>query len=121
MPGEAPDDSGLSAPPLERLIIRERDRICMVPVEDVEWIQGAGNYVEIRAGDRTSLDRRTLQDLERRLDPGKFVRIHRSTIVARAAIREVRPGESDAYQVTLASGMTLRMSRAHARSVLGQE
>jgi two-component system LytT family response regulator len=115
------DASDPAEPPLERLIIRERDRICMVPIDDVEWIQGAGNYVEIRAGDRTYLDRRTLQELERRLDPGKFVRIHRSTIVARAAIREVRPGESDAYQVTLASGMTLRMSRAHARQVLGQE
>ena len=110
----APSESGW----LERILIRENGRLVVVKLAEVDWIEGAGNYVRIHAGARTHLLRQTLQLLERRLDPARFTRIHRSTIVNLDRIAELRPTISGSYDVTLSSGERLSMSRAHRRRAL---
>jgi DNA-binding LytR/AlgR family response regulator len=65
----------------ERIPIVEKGRISFVALDDVERIEGKGDYVRVHAGSRSHLVRQTLGALERRLDPTRFVRVHRSTIV----------------------------------------
>src|SRR5678810_230047 len=79
-PGDAPRSPASAAHQhLERLLIRRRERFVVLRLEDVDWIEGAGNYVRLHAGDSTHLHRQPLGDLADRLDPRRFVRIHRST------------------------------------------
>ncbi len=99
--------------PLERFLVRARDRLFLVPVEDVDWIAAAGNYVELHAGDDVHLVRGTLKKLERRLDPGDFARIHRSTIVRLDRVREMHPWSHGDRLVVLNDGTELRMSRRY--------
>jgi len=83
-----------------------------VPVDEIETIGSAGNYVEIAWGRRTLLHRSTLQALADRLGPG-FVRIHRSRLVRRAAVERIDADKSGDFTVTLAGGATLRGSRRY--------
>lgn len=81
-----------------------------VPVEEIEQIASAGNYVEISWGTRTLLHRATLAGVEAALGPG-FVRVHRSRLVRRAAIRRIETDRSGDFAMTLASGAVARGSR----------
>ncbi len=83
---EQPAEGAASAAPsyLTRLCIRSVGKIESVAVDDVRWIHGAGNYVELHLAGRMVLHRITLTQLERRLDPAVFMRVHRSTMVRRA-------------------------------------
>lgn len=96
----------------ERLVIRDPGRIRLVDVNDIVYISGAGNYAEIHLEDgKQVLHRETLTVLEKQLNPDVFVRIHRSTIVKRAAISELRPNEKGDYSVILNTGDVLMLSR----------
>lgn len=97
--------------PLRRLMVRERDRCLFLRDDEIEWIGAAGNYVEVRARERTYLLRATISSLAARLDPGLFARIHRSTLVNRHRIRAITPESSGDFLVSLDSGVTLRLSR----------
>jgi two-component system LytT family response regulator len=117
-PGDAPRSPASAAHQhLERLLIRRRERFVVLRLEDVDWIEGAGNYVRLHAGDSTHLHRQPLGDLADRLDPRRFVRIHRSTIVNVDRIDELRPLESGTYEVRLRGGVQLSMSRRYRRRV----
>jgi len=117
-PEEAPRSAASSAHRhLERLLIRRRERFVVLRLEDVDWIEGAGNYVRLHAGDSTHLHRQPLGDLADRLDPRHFVRIHRSTIVNVDRIEELRPLDSGTYEVRLRCGAQLSMSRRYRRRV----
>lgn len=96
----------------ERLVIRDPGRIRLVDVNDIVYISGAGNYAEIHLEDgKHVLHRETLTVLEEQLNPETFVRIHRSTIVKRSAISELRPNEKGDYSVILNTGDVLMLSR----------
>ena len=95
-----------------RLMVRVRDRIRVVPVEDVDWFESAGNYVRIRCGEAAYLMRRTLTSLADALDPASFARIHRSTIVNLDRIDELQPAAGGDYIAILKDGRKLRVSRA---------
>lgn len=96
----------------ERLVIRDPGRIRLIDVDSIVYIAGAGNYAEIHLEQGKSvLHRETLTVLEEQLDPHDFVRIHRSTIVRRNAISELRPNEKGDYSVILNSGDVLTLSR----------
>ncbi len=97
----------------ERLIIKDAGRIYFVRVADVDWVEGARNYVRLHAGKDRHILRRTLRGVGDLLDPRQFVRIHRSTIVNVARIREMQPWFSGDYLVILHSGERLKMSRNH--------
>jgi two-component system LytT family response regulator len=99
----------------ERLLVRHAGRIFFVPVADVAWIQAAGNYVELHAGRERHLLRETMKRLETRLDPARFVRIHRSTLVNLERIRSVSVGPAGEHVVELADGTTLPVGRGFRR------
>lgn len=98
---------------LHRFVVREGERYLMIKASDVDSIQAAGNYVELRVDDRVSLYRSTLVELEAKLDPARFVRIHRSTIVNVDRVREIVPEWHGDCDVILANGSVLRLSRTY--------
>jgi len=105
--------SALPARRLERFLVRTRGRMFLVPVEDVDWIGAAGNYVELHVGGDVHLVRGTLSALEERLPPDRFVRIHRSSIVNLERVRELQPWSHGDLVVLLRGGEELRMSRRY--------
>jgi two-component system LytT family response regulator len=98
--------------PLERLVIKAEGRVAFVPVDELDWIEAAGNYLRLHSGKNTFLLRETMNHLEARLDPRRFVRIHRSTIVNGARIRELQPAFHGDFVVILRDGTELTMSRS---------
>jgi two-component system LytT family response regulator len=97
-----------------RLLVPERGRMVPIELAAIAWIQAEGDYARVHAGGKSYLVARSLTDLERRLDPDRFPRIHRSAIVNRDRIREVTPEGSSRYTVTLDDGTRLILSRRRA-------
>jgi two-component system, LytTR family, response regulator len=96
---------------LTRIAVRARGRIVLVDVDAIDWIEAADNYVTLHARGREHLLRDTLTSLERQLDPERFVRIHRSTIVRLDRIVELAPATHGDFEVRLADGATVTLSR----------
>lgn len=96
-----------------RIVIRSIGRVQFVEVAAIDWLAASGNYIEIHAGGKSFLHRERLRVLEAELDPARFVRIHRSLIVNRAAVRELRPLSGGDYLVVLRNGEPLRLSRTY--------
>jgi two-component system LytT family response regulator len=96
---------------LERLVVRSVGRVTFLPVDEIDWIEGAGNYARVHTGARDHLVRETMKTLSERLDPRRFTRIHRSTIVNVERIRELRPGFHGEFVVILTDGTRLASSR----------
>jgi two-component system LytT family response regulator len=103
---------------LTRLVIKSAGRIFFLRVEEIDWIEGADNYVQLHAGKEKHLLRETLQSLEGRLDPERFLRIHRSTIVNIDRIQELQSLFHGDYAVRLRDGTELTLSRGY-REKLG--
>lgn len=97
---------------VERLAVKTSGRVVFVDVDSIDWIDAAGNYVRLNCSGETYLLRETMKGVERRLDPSRFLRIHRSTIVNADRIREVRPQSHGEYLVVLGCGKRLTVSRA---------
>jgi two-component system LytT family response regulator len=96
----------------QRIIVRDPGRIRLIDVALINYISGAGNYAEIHLSDgKQVLHRETLTVLESQLDPNDFVRIHRSSIVRRNYIVELRPNDKGDYTVIMQGGETLTLSR----------
>ncbi|MAB88305.1 MAG: DNA-binding response regulator [Planctomycetes bacterium] len=100
---------------LERFVVKRQGRIVLVSVDEVDWIEAAGNYVYINTVGAQHLIRDTLTHLEHELDPESFVRIHRSTMVRLAAVAELERLGSGDYLVRLGSGQELTLSRSFRR------
>jgi two-component system, LytTR family, response regulator len=96
---------------LTRLMIKASNRVVLVRVEDIDFIEADGNYAKLHVGRKAHLLREKMHDLEERLDPAKFVRIHRSIIVNLDRIKEMQPHFNGDYIVVLADGQQLRLSR----------
>jgi len=95
-----------------RLVIRDPGRVRLIDVDQINYITGAGNYAEVHTIDgNMALHRETLTALENQLDPKIFVRIHRSSIVRRSSVSELRPNDKGEYLVLLKTGETLTLSR----------
>lgn len=103
---------------LTRLVIKSAGRIVFLRVEEIDWVEAADNYVRVHAGKESHLIRETLQSLEKRLDPGKFLRIHRSFVVNLDRIRELQPIFHGDYAVKLADGTELTLSRNYREKLL---
>jgi two-component system LytT family response regulator len=102
-----------------RLVIKASGRIFFLPVEEIDWVEAADNYVRIHAAGKEHLMRETLQSLEGRLDPAMFLRVHRSTIVNIDRIRELQPMFHGDYALRLCDGTELTLSRNY-RDKLGE-
>ncbi len=103
---------------LKRLTVRNRDRTVVVPIESIDWIASAGNYVEIHAGGETHIVRDSLFGLESRLDPERFVRIHRSRIVNVERVGSLRPLSNGDQIVALNDGTELNLSRTYHQNLM---
>jgi two-component system LytT family response regulator len=97
-----------------RFVVRVGSRIQIVMVDDLDWIAAAGDYSELHTLNATHLVRETMNTLERKLDPDKFARIHRSRIVRLDRILELRSIENREYVVKLRDGSQHRSSRTYA-------
>ncbi|HEY7472035.1 MAG TPA: LytTR family DNA-binding domain-containing protein [Gemmatimonadota bacterium] len=116
-------ESGAGGRWIERLVIRTPDRAWFVRVADIEWVEAADYNVRIHTSQQTYTTRETLSGLAERLDPRRFVRVHRSTIVNIDSVREIQPYFHGAYILVLQDGTQIRLSRSrrHAfEEALGQ-
>jgi len=98
----------------DRLLVPERGRMVAIAVFAIDWIQAEGDYAHVHASGRSYLLARSLSELERRLDPARFVRIHRSAIINADRVKEVKPEGSRRYSVILVDGTRLVLSRSRA-------
>lgn len=98
---------------LERLVIKAAGRIYFLETSEIDWIEAEGNYVSVHSGKKSHLLRETISSLESQLDPKKFVRIHRSSIVRLDYIQELQPWFHGEYRVILHDGTQLTLSRNH--------
>ncbi|HEV2540625.1 MAG TPA: response regulator [Frateuria sp.] len=108
--------------PVQRLSVRVGEHIRVIAVETIDWIEADGNYVHIHVGKQAYLHRETLRGLLAALDPGRFLRIHRGTLVNVERIREIHPLFQGNAEVVLHDGTRLNLSRRfrlHARRALG--
>jgi two-component system, LytTR family, response regulator len=96
---------------LKRLMIKVSGRVVLLKVGEIDFIEADGNYAKLHVGAKSHLLRERMNDLEDRLDPAKFVRIHRSTIVNLDRIKELHPHFNGDYIVVLDDGRQLRLSR----------
>lgn len=98
---------------LEKLAVRTGNRTMLVPIDEIDWIEAVGDYAGLHVGLRTPLLRETLNNLEQHLDPQRFVRIHRSTIVQISRIRELQTLKNRELRVSLVDGTNLKVSRTY--------
>ena len=102
----------------EKLInVKDRGQIFRVDVDSIERIDAAGDYMCIYTGDNTLILRETMKDLERRLDPRRFQRVHRSTIVNLDLVRQVKPHTNGECFLVLDSGAQVKVSRSYREVV----
>jgi two-component system LytT family response regulator len=98
----------------EKLInIKDRGQIFRVDVDSIEKIDAAGDYMCIYTGDNTLILRETMKDLEKRLDPRRFQRVHRSCIVNLDQVRQVKPHTNGECFLVLDSGAQVKVSRSY--------
>jgi two-component system LytT family response regulator len=103
-----------SASRYEKLInIKDRGQIFRIDVDSIERIDAAGDYMCIYTADNSLILRETMKDLEKRLDPRNFQRIHRSTIVNLSHVRQVKPHTNGECFLVLESGNQVKVSRSY--------
>ena len=107
-------------PHLERIVVRQGERLFFVAARDILHLTAEGNYVRVHTAGDAHLIRGTLADLETRLDPSRFARIHRSGVVNIDAVQEVRTHVHGDYLVVLKTGAILRLSRRYRERLLGE-
>lgn len=98
---------------LDRLVIRDGGRVFFLRVEELDFVEAAGNYLKLHAGREQFLYRETLGRLEASLDPERFARIHRSTLVNVDRVKELHPLFRGDYTVVLRDGRELTLSRSY--------
>ncbi len=109
---------------LERVVVKNSGRLFFLRTDELDWIESSGNYVCLHAGKESHLLRETMSALESRLDPARFIRIHRTAIVRIDAIKELHPLFHGEYEVALRDGTRLTLSRSYRdrlQSLLGKE
>ena len=99
------------------LAIKDGSEVTRVAVDDIQWIDAAGDYMCVHADDGTHIMRRTMKELEEELDPRKFVRAHRSAIVNIQYVNKMVSHISGEYHLVLTNGSELKVSRSHRDKV----
>jgi two-component system LytT family response regulator len=100
-------------PKTDRLVVKSGGRLFFLRMDEIDWIEAAGNYVRLHVGTTSHLLRETMNAIENRLDPEKFFRIHRSRIVNMERIQEMQPWLNGEYAVVLRTGTRLTLSRGY--------
>jgi two-component system, LytTR family, response regulator len=94
-----------------RIVVKSERRLLFVRQDEIDWVEAAGNYVRLHVRGEAHVLRQSMKNMEARLDPSIFVRIHRSAIVNADRIRELQPWLHGEYVVILADGTRLSASR----------
>ncbi|HEX2567977.1 MAG TPA: LytTR family DNA-binding domain-containing protein [Polyangia bacterium] len=102
----------VAAPFVRRFVIRTRDEVAFVKTEDIDWIEAANYYASLYAGGKTHLIRLTMAEIEKQLDPERFVRVHRSAIVNIDRVVGMQPLFRGDCMLVLRDGTRVRLSRA---------
>ena len=100
-------------PYLERMMVKTPQKVLLLPVEEIDWVEAEGNYVRLHAGKESYLVRWKIGALEARLDPRRFARIHRSHVVNLDRVKELRPWFAGDFIVALKDGTELKLSRSY--------
>ena len=111
-PTAPPAPASGGSPYLERIAVEMRGKVRVVPVSQIEYITASGPYVELHTSERAYLIREAIHTLEEKLDPNRFLRIHRSIIVRVDLIDTFHRGAGGDYEVQLKGGARLRVSRS---------
>jgi two-component system LytT family response regulator len=110
---DGPPDSRARTPAyLSRLMIKTASRVFFLKVDEIDWIEAADYYVKLHVGRKSHLLRETMGDMESKLDPEKFIRIHRSAIVNLDRVKEMHAHFNGEYLVILQDGTELKLSRS---------
>lgn len=102
---------------LSRLVVREGTRLDIVPIDDIDWIESAGDFACLHVGARNHVLSDSLRGLEQRLDPTRFLRIHRSRIVNVDRVRELHKLFHGEYLIVLADGTRVTSGRHYTARV----
>ena len=114
MAGDGSSSGELSSNRFEKLInVKDRGQIFRVDVDTIEIVEAAGDYMCIKTADNTLILRETMKDLEKRLDPRRFQRVHRSTIVNLDQVKQVKPHTNGECFLVLGSGANVKVSRSY--------
>ncbi len=103
--------------PIERFVVKSEGRILFFTTDEIDWIEAASNYLKLYSNGKGHLVRYTMHEIEKKLDPGQFLRIHRSIIVNVKKIRGVQPCNSGEFIVTLINGKELPSSRGYRQNL----
>jgi two-component system LytT family response regulator len=101
-----------------KIAVRRGRTMLWIQVAEIDWIEAANNYICLHCGSRSDIVRETLQNVEQRLGPARFLRIHRSILVNRDAVRELHPSANGDAIVVLRDGTSLHASRTYRRQLL---
>ncbi|HEX8265646.1 MAG TPA: response regulator [Pyrinomonadaceae bacterium] len=99
--------------PIDRVAIKSRGRVYFLKTEEIDWVEGAGDYLSLHAGSQSHLIRESMGNFYAKLDPQKFLRIHRSAIVNIERIKDIRPLFKGEYDITLTNGKRLNSSKSY--------
>ncbi len=108
-----PYDPRRSNPYLDRIVVKSRGRIFFVKTGSIDWIEACADYITLHVGERTWLIRRTMAEMEERLDPRVFARISRSAIVNLEQIQQIVPSSRGELFVCLAGKVELKLTRGY--------
>lgn len=97
---------------LERILIRDRGQVHVIPVDQVDYVEAQDDYIKIHSSGKSHLKTQSLSELEAQLDASKFVRIHRSYLIRLAALKGLQRAGKDAQVAVLQNGAQLPVSRA---------
>ncbi len=97
----------------DRILLKSSGEIFFLRADEIDWIEAEGDYMKFHVAGKAHLLRETMARLEARLDPKRFIRIHRSTIVNIDRVRKLTPAFAGEYAVVLADGTKLRLSRGY--------
>jgi two-component system LytT family response regulator len=101
----------------ETFAVRTGDRIHLVNASEIRWVEAAGDHVRLHAGDRSPLMRATLSEMEERLAPRGFLRVHRSALVRLDSVNGVRTLEGGGYELEISGGTRIRVGRTYTAAV----
>jgi two-component system LytT family response regulator len=105
---------------LSRFMIRSGSRVRFINAADVDWIAADNYYIKLHVGGKSHLLRVSMNELEEKLDPKKFLRIHRSTIINFDRVKELHQNPNGEYIVVLKTGTELKLSRSRRERLLGE-
>lgn len=101
----------------EKLAIKDRGEITLVPVEKIDWVDAAGDYMCIHESGNTHVQRMTMKQLEKQLNPEQFTRVHRSSIVNVSRVEKIHNHANSEYYLEITGGHKLKMSRSYKDTI----